>query len=308
MRPTKGESAVTESEKMTDKESEKRDEARAEMLTEALPYIRRFAGRVVLIKFGGSILEDDALRRSFAKDIALLRCVGILPVIVHGGGKEITRWMQKFGKESKFVDGLRYSDLETVEVAEMVLSGRVNKALVSEISRAGAKAVGISGRDGGTILARRILEPDYGFVGDIESCDTEIIRSLFTANVVPVVSSVSESASGEVLNVNADSAASALAIALDALKLIYMTDVDGLRLDGEIVSELEYEEARQLLEHPDVQGGMKPKLQNAVEAVRSRVEHVHILNGNRPHAVLLELFTDSGVGTKLSYTRSRSQR
>ncbi|MCL4147573.1 UNVERIFIED_CONTAM: hypothetical protein GTU68_054426 [Idotea baltica] len=284
----------------------KRAEERAELLTEALPYIRRFAGGVVVIKFGGSILEDEELCERFAKDVVLLRYVGILPVVVHGGGKEITRWLEKIGKETSFIDGLRYTDAETMEVTEMVLSGKVNSALVSLINKSGGLAVGLNGRDANLLTGRKMTvspDKDYGFVGEVESCNTDLIKGLLEHGYIPVISSISETPAGQRLNINADAAASSLAVALGALKLIYMTDVDGLSVDGQLVSEMEFAEAEALLSHKDVSGGMRPKLENAIEAVRGRVEHVHILNGTRSHAILLELFTDEGIGSKLSYAK-----
>lgn len=279
---------------------------KAQTLTEALPYIKRFAGKTVVIKYGGSVMSDARLKQIFADDIALLKFVGINPVIVHGGGKEISQWMNRLGKETKFIEGLRVTDEETMEVTEMVLSGKLNSEIVSLINRSGAKAVGLSGKDAGLFTARRIRSgnnEDLGFVGEIETTDTALIKILVKEGYIPVISSVGESIEGDTLNLNADYAAAAVAAATDALKLIYLTDVEGISIGGSLISELDLAEAEELLRHPEIQGGMKPKLECCIRAIRDRVNHVHIINGTREHAVLLEIFTDVGVGTKLSYSK-----
>ena len=246
------------------------------------------------------------MKSLFASDITLLKYVGINPIVVHGGGKEISRWMEKVGKESTFVDGLRVTDEETMEITEMVLSGKINSEVVSLINQAGGKAVGLSGKDGNLFTARKIREGEeapLGFVGEIDVTNTSIIGTLIRDGFIPVISSIGESIEGETLNLNADYAASGVAGALNAKKLIYLTDVDGIKADGSLVSELDLREAEELMSHEDIQGGMKPKLKCSIDAIKEKVEHVHIINGTRDHSVLLELFTDSGVGTKISYSK-----
>lgn len=281
---------------------------KAHILVEALPYIKKFQGRIAVIKFGGSIMVNEQLKKLFADDITLLKYVGIHPVVVHGGGQEITKWMKKLGKESKFIDGLRYTDAETMEVTEMVLSGKINRELVSLINRAGGKAVGLSGKDANIFTARQIRGKsgeDLGFVGEIDSCDVTLVNRLSQDGYIPVVSSISENLEGQTLNINADYAAAGIAIGLKALKLVYLTDVQGLMVEGKLLSELDLAEAAKLLEHPDIQGGMLPKLECCVRAIVEDVQHVHVLDGNIEHSVLLEIFTDVGIGTKISYTKRK---
>jgi len=279
---------------------------KAKILTEALPYIRRFKGKTIIIKYGGSIMLDDNLKNIFASNISLLKLVGINPIVVHGGGKAINKWMEKIGKTPKFIDGMRYTDEETMEITEMVLSGKLNKELVSLINDKGAKAVGISGKDSNLFTAVKIKSDkgeDLGQVGEINDCNIEIIESLLSNGYVPVVTCIAENIEGQTLNINADHAASSLGSALNALKLIYLTDVDGLKADGELKQNLNVLEAEKLLKHPDVKGGMLPKLKYSIEAIKNGVDHVQMINGTIEHAVLLELFTDSGIGTKISYNK-----
>ena len=281
---------------------------KADILIEALPYIKKFQGRKCVIKYGGSIMKDEALKSRFAQDLTLLKYVGIHPIVVHGGGHEISNWMSKMNLEANFIDGLRYTDAQTMEITEMVLSGKVNREVVSRINRAGAKAVGLSGKDANIFTARQIKGKkgeDLGFVGEIETCDVKLITQLADNGYIPVISSVCENLDGQTLNINADAAAASIAIALKALKLVYLTDAQGLLIEEKLVSELDLAEAKALLEHPDVQGGMKPKLEHSVKAIVEDVEHVHILDGNIEHSILLEIFTDVGIGTKLSYSRRR---
>lgn len=285
------------------------DSNKAKILVEALPYIRRFQGQTVVIKYGGSLMYDEERKNSFATDIVLLRYVGLNPIIVHGGGKEITRWLEKIGKASEFCEGLRVTDAETMEVTEMVLSGKINSEIVSLINMKGGKAVGLSGKDANLFSARKIRSKDgkdLGFVGEVETTDTSIINTLAKDGYIPVISCIGESIDGDTLNLNADYAASAIASATNALKLIYLTDVDGLKIDGSLVSELDLLAAEKLLAHPDVQGGMKPKLECSIAAIKNKVGHVQIINGTLEHSVLLEIFTDHGVGTKIVYTRRES--
>ncbi|MFN8390184.1 MAG: acetylglutamate kinase [Bdellovibrionota bacterium] len=275
---------------------------KAKTLTEALPYIKKFHGQTVVVKYGGSLMFDDHLKEKFAADIALLKWVGINPIIVHGGGKEISHWLKKLGKDSVFIDGLRYTDAETMEVTEMVLSGKINSEVVEVINRAGGKAVGLGGKDANLFTAKKIRtkdDKDLGLVGDIETTDVTLLQTLASQGYIPVVSSVACSAEGETLNLNADFVATGLATAIGALKLIYLTDVDGVMSNGSLLQIIDLGEAEQLLHHPDLKGGMLPKLECAMRALKEGVKFVHIINGSVEHAVLLEMFTDLGIGTML---------
>ncbi|MGC6366527.1 MAG: acetylglutamate kinase [Candidatus Marinamargulisbacteria bacterium] len=272
-------------------------------LVEALPYIKQFSGKIMVIKYGGSLMVNEALRETFAKDVVLLRYVGIKPVIVHGGGKEITKWMKKLGKEAVFIDGQRFTDEETMELTEMVLSGKVNNEIVALLNQHGGKAVTLSGKSANIFNAKRIRskkDQDLGLVGSIESVDTRLIHTLCDDGYIPVISSVGSDRNGDTLNLNADNVASAVARYLECKKLIYLTDVDGLMVEKKLVSQITEQEAEDLLLHPDVQGGMLPKLECSLAAVKGGVESVHIINGSTEHAVLLEMFTDRGIGTMVS--------
>lgn len=276
--------------------------SKAQILTEALPYIKKFHGQYIVIKYGGSLMYDDKLKNIFACDVSLLKWVGINPVIVHGGGKEITNWLKKLGKETKFIDGLRYTDDETMEVTEMILSGKISKDLVSTINQNGGKAVGISGKDAKIYSAKKIKgknNEDLGSVGDITSCDMDLVIKLSESGYIPVIASVTADEQGETLNLNADYVANGIASALKALKLIYLTDVDGLMINKQLLQIIDKNEAEKLLSHPEVQGGMLPKLECALKALKQGVNFVHIINGSVEHAVLLEMFTDLGIGTML---------
>lgn len=276
--------------------------AKANVLLESLPYIRKFAGKIVVIKYGGSLMIHDDLKHKFAQDVVLLKYVGINPVIVHGGGKEISKWMNKVGKESVFIDGLRVTDFETMEITEMVLTGKINSEVVSLINSHGGKAVGLSGKDANLFTAERIRTKeniDLGFVGDITDVDTTLLNTLNATGYIPVISSVGQSREGETLNMNADHVAQRIAEALESLKLIYLTDVQGLKIDGELQSDLSWRRAEELLKHPDVSGGMLPKLACSAKAIENGVSQVHMIDGTIEHAVLLELFTDKGIGTMI---------
>ncbi len=275
---------------------------KANVLLEALPYIKRFSGKSVVIKYGGSIMFDEVLKKQFANDIVLLKYVGIHPIIIHGGGKEISKWMQRVGKEAVFIDGLRFTDLETMEITEMVLSGKINNEIVSLINEAGGQAVGLSGKDGNLFTAERVKSKknqDLGFVGDIKDVDISLLETLSNKGFIPIISSVGKNKAHETLNMNADHVAQAVATAFNAMKLIYLTDVQGLQINGELQSLLSIDEAIQLLTHEDVKEGMLPKLTCACDAIKSGVDRVHIINGTIPHATLLELFTDTGIGTMI---------
>lgn len=276
--------------------------SKAKVLTEALPYIRKFHGQYLVIKYGGSLMYDQKLKNSFASDVSLLKWLGINPIIIHGGGKEITSWLNKLGKETKFIEGLRYTDQETMEITEMILSGKISKDLVGTINQNGGKAVGLSGKDAKIYTAKKIKSSageDLGFVGDIDSTDMDLVIKLSESGYIPVIASVTSDNSGETLNLNADYVANGIASALKALKLIYLTDVDGVMINKELLQIIDKAEAEKLLKHPEVQGGMLPKLQCALKALQQGVRFVHIINGSVEHAVLLEIFTDLGIGTML---------
>jgi acetylglutamate kinase len=271
-------------------------------LLEALPYIREFYGKTVVIKYGGAAMVDPGLKEDFARDVVLLKYVGLNPVVVHGGGPDITRYMERLGMEVKFVDGLRVSDEATVEVAKMVLVGKQNKDIVLRLGRHGQPAVGLCGDDGPLFTVKKRLagRTDVGFVGEIESIDADVLNHI-AADYIPVIASVGADRDGNSYNVNADAAAAAVARALGAFKVIFLTDVEGWRADpgdpDSRISEATAEEVRRRL--PDVGGGMRPKLEACLTALESGVANAHIVDGRRPHTLLLELFTDEGIGTKL---------
>ena len=271
-------------------------------LLEALPYIREFHGETVVIKYGGAAMTDPALKEEFARDVVLLKYVGMNPVVVHGGGPDITHYMERLGMEVKFVQGLRVSDEATVEVAKMVLVGKQNKDIVLRLGRHGQPAVGLCGDDGllFTVKKRLAGQTDVGFVGDIERVDADVLNHI-AEDYIPVIASVGADADGNSYNVNADAAAAAVARALDAFKVMFLTDVEGWRADPDDpesrISEATAEEVRDRL--PDVSGGMRPKLEACLHALESGVGNAHIVDGRLPHSLLLELFTDEGIGTKL---------
>jgi acetylglutamate kinase len=276
-----------------------------ETLLEALPYIRDFHGRTVVIKYGGAAMIDDALKEEFARDVVLLKYVGMNPVVVHGGGPDITAYMERLGMKVEFVDGLRVSDAATVEVAKMVLVGKQNKDIVLRLGRHGQPAVGLCGDDGRLFTARKQLagaagDVDIGFVGEIERVDVDVLRHI-AEDYIPVVASVGADAEGNSYNINADTAAAAVAAALGASKAIFLTDVVGWLADpadeGSLIAQATLEEVKQQL--GVIQGGMRPKLEACVAALEGGVPNAHIVDGRRPHSLLLELFTDKGIGTKL---------
>jgi acetylglutamate kinase len=271
-------------------------------LLEALPYIREFHGETVVIKYGGAAMVDPALKEEFARDVVLLKYVGMNPVVVHGGGPDITRYMERLGMEVRFVEGLRVSDEATVEVAKMVLVGKQNKDIVLRLGRHGQPAVGLCGDDGllFTVKKRLAGETDVGFVGEIERVDSGVLHHI-AADYIPVIASVGADTEGRSYNVNADAAAAAVAEALGAFKVIFLTDVEGWRADADDpasrISEATAAEVRERL--PSVSGGMRPKLEACLHALGAGVGHAHIVDGREPHSLLLELFTDEGSGTKL---------
>jgi acetylglutamate kinase len=270
-------------------------------LLEALPYIRDFHGKTVVIKYGGAAMTDPVLREEFARDVVLLKYVGMNPVIVHGGGPSITSYMERLGMEVRFVEGLRVSDEQTVEVAKMVLVGKENKDIVLRINRAGQPAVGLCGDDGllFTVRKRKLASgADLGFVGDIERVDVDVLRHI-AEDYIPVVASVGADVEGQSYNVNADTAAGAVAEALGAYKILFLTDVEGwLGQEGELISFSHPNDVRERLK--GVTGGMRPKLEACLHAVDSGVASAHIVDGRKPHSLLLELFTDGGIGTKIA--------
>jgi acetylglutamate kinase len=272
-----------------------------ETLLEALPYIREFHGRTMVVKYGGAAMTDPVLREEFARDIVLLKYVGMNPVIVHGGGPSITSYMQRLGMEVKFVEGLRVSDPETVELAKMVLVGKENKDIVLRINRAGQPAVGLCGDDGllFTVRKRELASgADLGFVGDIERVHVDVLNHI-AEDYIPVIASVGADTFGNSYNVNADAAAGAVAEALAAHKIVFLTDVQGwLDGDGGLISSANSGELRPVL--GAVSGGMRPKLEACLSAVEGGVTSAHIVDGRTPHSVLLELFTDGGIGTKIT--------
>jgi acetylglutamate kinase len=280
---------------------------RAEVLLEALPYIRQFSGKTLVIKYGGAAMDQADLKESFALDVILLRLVGINPVIVHGGGPQIGAMMRRLGKEPKFVGGMRVTDEETVEIVEMVLVGRINKAIVALINHHGGKAVGLSGKDADLIRAHRRLhrmpdgeEVDIGLVGEVDAVNAEPIRLLDEHGYIPVIAPVGAGAHGETFNINADLVAGEVAAALGAEKLIHLTDVQGITgVDGRLISTLSRADAERLVAGGVIAGGMLPKVESSLRALKGGTAKSHIIDGRVPHAILLELFTREGVGTEI---------
>jgi len=271
--------------------------ASAKTLSEALPFIQRYSGQTVVIKFGGNAMGSEDLTQQFANDVVLLRQFGIRPVIVHGGGPQIGEMLKRLNIKSEFVDGLRVSDIATVEVAEMVLSGAINKSLVQAVNEAGGKAVGISGKDANLIKARQVRK-DLGFAGEPMSTDISVIESLSRDGFIPIVSPISAGEEGGSYNVNADTAAGVLAGALGASRLMLLTDIEGVKdNDGNLLTNLSTKDARALMNDGTASGGMIPKLETCISAIDAGVRAVVILDGRRAHGLLVELFTDQGAGT-----------
>jgi acetylglutamate kinase len=271
-------------------------------LLEALPYIREFHGRTVVIKYGGSAMREDALREAFATDVVLLKYVGLNPVIVHGGGPEITEYMERLGLEVRFHEGLRVSDAETVEVARMVLLGKLNSDIVQRLNRHGQPAVGLSGQDGTLFEVAPVANAEQvGFVGSIEKVDIDVLNHI-AEDYIPVVASSASDRGGQSYNVNADEAAGKIAAALGAHKAIFLTDVEGWLADADdessLISRATVEEVEERL--PAIDGGMRPKLGACVDAIRGGAQSAHIIDGRQPHSLLLELFTDAGIGTMVT--------
>jgi acetylglutamate kinase len=284
----------------------------ADILIESLPYIRKFYGMTIVVKYGGHAMVDADLKRDFARDITLMKFVGLNPVVVHGGGPQINAALDRMGITPKFVRGMRVTDEDTMDVVEMVLGGKINKDIVARINRQGGKAVGLSGKDAGLILAKklRILSQetedspteiiDPGLVGDVVSINSDIIHTLTEKGFIPVIAPVGMGENGETFNINADLVAGKMAIALSARRLIFMTDVDGV-LDQQknLVSSIQADHIQQMIENKVITGGMIPKIEYALDALNNQVEKVQLINGTKRHALLLELFTDSGIGTEV---------
>ena len=285
----------------------------AGILIESLPYIRRFSGMTIVIKYGGHAMVDDQLKEDFARDVTLLKFIGLNPVVVHGGGPQINSVLQQMGIQSTFVKGMRLTDTPTMDVVEMVLGGKVNKAIVAQINRQGGKAVGLSGKDGGLIQAKKlhivfqndektppeIIDP--GHVGEVTLINPDLINTLAQHGFIPIIAPVGVSESGETYNINADMVACRVAVALAAGRLIYLTDVDGvLDADGKLISSIDAVTVQQLSKAGIISGGMIPKINYALEALKQGVEKVPIINGKKRHSLLLELFTDRGIGTEVT--------
>ena len=276
---------------------------RVRVLSEALPYIQKFANRTIVIKYGGAAMKDSSLKAKVIRDVVFLSCVGVRPVVVHGGGPEINTWLQKLNIASLFKDGLRVTDAATMDVVEMVLAGRVNKELVSLISRAGALAVGLCGKDGNLIQARPVGKEGVGFVGEVTNVDTGLIESLVNSGYVPVISSVAADENGQAYNINADTVAGEIAAALQAEKLILLTDTPGILYDyhdpSTLLKKLDIQKARDLIDRGIVSGGMIPKVSCCVRSLAQGVKAAHILDGRLPHSLLLEILTDEGIGSMI---------
>jgi len=277
---------------------------KAEVLIEALPYIQRFNRKIIVVKYGGSAMVDEQLKKSVIQDVVLLKLVGFKPIIVHGGGKEISRWVGKVGKEPQFINGLRVTDEETMEIAEMVL-GKVNKELVSMVESLGVKAVGISGKDGGLLTVEKKYSngQDIGYVGNVTGVNAKILFDLLDKDFLPIVCPIGMDENFLTYNINADDAACAIAKEMKAEKLAFLTDIEGVYKDPKdpesLISKLFVKEAKELIDNGNVGGGMIPKLQNCIDAIEQGVSRVHILDGRIKHCLLLEIFTNKGIGTAI---------
>lgn len=277
---------------------------KAEVLIEALPYIQRFNRRIIVVKYGGSAMIDDELKEHVIQDVTLLKLVGFKPIIVHGGGKEISKWVQKVGMEPRFVNGLRVTDEDTMELAEMVL-GKVNKNLVQLVEKLGVRAIGISGKDGKLLSVNKKYSngEDIGYVGEVKEVNARVLYDLLEKDFLPIICPVGLDDENNTYNINADDAACAIARAMRAEKLAFLTDIEGVYKDPKdpetLISELTVKEARELMEDGYIGGGMLPKLNNCIDAIEHGVSRVHILDGRIPHCLLLEIFTNKGIGTAI---------
>jgi acetylglutamate kinase len=272
----------------------------ARVLTEALPYIRRFAGKTIVVKYGGNAMKDDTMIASFARDIVLMKLVGMNPVVVHGAGPQIGAHLERLGKKSEFIQGMRVTDEETMDVVEMMLGGLVNKAVVAALNQQGGRAVGLTGKDGGLIRARRMLIDGHelGQVGEVERIDPRVVTHLEAGGFIPVIAPIGVGEHGEAYNINADVAAGKLAAVLQAEKIIFLTNAPGvLSKQNEILTGLTVPQVEALIADGTISGGMVPKIRYALDAVNSGVKSAHIIDGRLDHSVLLELFTDQGIGT-----------
>ena len=280
------------------------EKSKAEVLIEALPYIQKFNRKIIVVKYGGSAMVDEELKKKVIEDVVLLKLVGFKPIIVHGGGKEISKWVDKVGMETHFVNGLRVTDVPTMEIAEMVLN-RVNKSLVSLVQNLGVEACGISGKDGEILKVTKKLSngEDIGFVGEVKEVNPKLILDLIENDFLPVICPVGTDENGNSYNVNADDAACAIAEAVHAEKLAFLSDIEGVYKDKDdpssLISELHVDEAQKLIDDGYVGGGMIPKLKNCIDAIEEGVNRVHILDGRIPHSLLLEIFTNKGIGTAI---------
>jgi acetylglutamate kinase len=282
---------------------------RAEVLLEALPYLQAFHGKTLVIKYGGAAMEKADLKEQFGRDVLLLRLIGLRPVIVHGGGPQIGALMKRLGKEPRFVGGMRVTDPETMEIVEMVLGGKINKEIVSLINVHGAHAVGLSGKDGNLLLARKRMHRmpdgstvDIGSVGDVETVNSDMIRLLVESGLIPVIAPIGVGTKGETYNINADLVAGDVAAALRAEKLIHLTDVQGINgEDGKLISRLTKRDAERLIKSNVIDGGMLPKVESSLKALEGGAAKAHIIDGRVPHAVLLEVFTHEGIGTEIVF-------
>jgi acetylglutamate kinase len=289
---------------MSDVDETMKDAAeRADVLVEALPYIQRFRGAIVVVKYGGHAIVDPGLAQAIAEDVVLLRAVGLKPIVVHGGGPQISELMTKLGKEPEFRDGLRVTDAETIDIARMVLVGKINRDIVAAINVHGPIAVGLSGEDAGLILASA-TNPDLGFVGDVAAVNPGILHKLLAEDLVPVVSTIGSDTEGQAYNINADTVAGALAEAVQAEKVVFLTDVAGLLTDvddpGSLLRKVTAGELGVMIETGVLSGGMIPKAAAALHAVQNGVGSAHLLDGRIPHVILLELFSDAGIGTMIT--------
>ena len=277
---------------------------KANVLIEALPYIQRFNRKIIVIKYGGSAMVDEELKKKVIEDVTLLKLVGFKPIIVHGGGKEISKWVGKMGMEPKFINGLRVTDKDTMEVAEMVL-GKVNKSLVQIVEELGVRAIGLSGKDGDLLKVEKKYSngEDIGFVGDVKKVNADILYDLLEKDFLPIICPIGLDDEYNTYNINADDAACAIARAVKAEKLAFLTDIEGVYKNPEdpktLISELTVSEAKKLISDGYIKGGMLPKLNNCIEAIENGVSRVHILDGRIPHCVLLEIFTNKGIGTAI---------
>jgi acetylglutamate kinase len=282
---------------------QKAEATRVRVLSEALPYIQQFTGRTIVVKYGGAAMKDSSLKEKVIRDIVFMACVGLRPVVVHGGGPEINSWLDKLGIEPQFKNGLRVTDAATMDVVEMVLVGRVNKEIVALINQAGGSAVGLCGIDANLIKARPADQEGVGFVGEVTSVDTRILESLVESGHIPVVSSVAADETGQSYNINADTVAGEIAAALGAEKLILLTDTAGILRDykdpSTLIPKLDIQGARKLIDDGIVAGGMIPKVNCCVRSLAQGVKAAHIVDGRLPHALLLEIFTDAGIGSML---------